>query len=159
MKGIFIENDSLVNNEKTLFNLKSILEDFDIEIVDIKSEIWRLDRGEMMEIVYDTDYAIISNSVYTISDMADSKRQLVNLLGGAGRNDIKNKTYINLQFGVLEDTIAKILMDEDYAKQHINILLALTNNNIVSLGEGGLNRIIPSTDFTKSLIEKIPFKQ
>lgn len=119
------DSDSVKRNLETFFNLPEDI----IESMSIVPDFRNLSKDEMYEMLFDKNNVICTWSMYTTSH-CNSLGQLISLLSGAGRNNVKDIIYIDGS-GELLDRLNTIIRDSP--AQAYYIIQAIETNYIISL--------------------------
>lgn len=117
-------------------------------------ELFRIDIGEVLKLVFMPDIITLTLSYYEESLITDSRSQLLKILTEAGRRKVKNCTYIDMA-GMIEQRLIETISDYS-AKGVIEILSAIQENNIITFFDGNffkLNvKVSYDTIFEKELV-------
>lgn len=118
-------------------SLKKQLKRSDIEII---SGFGRLDRDKQIDALFREDQIILTWSVYSRGFDGDSKAQLEKFLKSAGRNDIRDRVYMDLSGEIIEALSSSVISKD------IDLLCGISNNFIITKPQDsrskGFSRII-----------------
>jgi len=138
MKFLWIENDDEIYQEKNEMSLKQLqrflrnqvgfAENNEFEITPIFG-FWRLEREEAFKTIFDSEFPILTWSVYTYNGVYNSSTQLKQLLNVAGRYNVNGKTYID-GAGTIIEALDKIVKEDNF--NPLNLIKAVSCNFILT---------------------------
>lgn len=145
-KLIFIDNDNQKNSDlyddfgrvEDFLNNNGILPMFNNEIeekYDMQT-ILNEDKDAAMQLLFDPNTIICTCSVYS-AGYPHSLFQLLNYLQAAGRNEVKNKVYIDCS-GMILEALNRNIRD---AKLPLPILQAIETNYILTNVKNKIERV------------------
>jgi hypothetical protein len=147
-KLIFIDNDNLKSANEDSDYAKSNIQlyfNLPVDIIDgmqIVPDFRDLSREDMFILLFDPKNVICTWSMYTTTHY-NSLGQLIYLLAGAGRNDIKDIIYIDGS-GQLMDVLDRAIVNNP--THAYDIIQAIETNNIISFDsdtrKGGRIRMV-----------------
>lgn len=147
---LFIDNDNLDRSIKDyeLYVLPFIIafgkldenKLIPFETPEYLSEFYKSDdQDKVLDKLFKNQYILISFSVYTIQPgICNSYTQVIRLLRTAGKVGVKKILYIDVS-GLLLDRLVTIKYLD--IKQPIDVLIAVTNNYIVTFKDAAFHRI------------------
>lgn len=147
-KLIFIDNDNLKSANEDSDYAKSNIQlyfNLPVDIIDsmqIIPDFGNLPKDEMYKLLFNPKNVVCTWSMYTTTHY-NSLGQLINLLAGAGRNDIKDIIYIDGS-GQLMDVLDRTIVNNP--SHAYDIIQAIETNNIISFDsdtrKGGRIRMV-----------------
>jgi len=128
-KDISLEDIDYVENYLEINNVSQEI----IDSIEIMSDIHKLDKDDLLNIIFDSNNVIFTRSMYTYSHY-NSLGQLLSVLRTCGQCDVKGATYVDCSGNILKNLEREIKYG--HVKDVINILTAFHNNNIITQIEG-----------------------
>ena len=133
-KLIFIDNDDLKHAKEDVDDVKNRLEldghlneDY-VETIEIVSDLHRLSKDQLYELMFNTNNCICSWSMFTATHYG-SLFQMTQLLTAAGINDIKGMIHIDCS-GMLLKALEQVFLSSN-TKHPFPILQAIETNYII----------------------------
>lgn len=103
-----------------------------INSIQLISEFGTLPKEKVYELLFNPENCICTFSMYTYNHYG-SANQLFTLLNSAGRNEIKNITYIDTS-GRIEKALTDMFRNDKGAS--FNMMNAIETNNIITINNG-----------------------